>query len=71
MALSDLVIRQAKAAGKDYSLADADGLGLMVSPAGGKLWHLRYYWLGKQKRISLGLSFNLVAATRNAANCLP
>ena len=26
----------------------------MVAPTGGKSWHLRYYWLGKQKRISLG-----------------
>lgn len=26
----------------------------MVSPVGGKAWHLRYYWIGKQKRISLG-----------------
>ncbi len=54
MALSDLIIRQAKAAGKPYNLPDTDGLGLVVSPAGGKSWHLRYYWLGKQKRISLG-----------------
>jgi hypothetical protein len=54
MALSDLTVRQAKAAEKAYSLPDADGLGLVVTPAGGKSWHLRYYWLGKQKRISLG-----------------
>ncbi|MGB3288721.1 MAG: integrase arm-type DNA-binding domain-containing protein [Burkholderiaceae bacterium] len=54
MALSDLIIRQAKAAQKKYTLPDTDGLGLVVSPVGGKAWHLRYYWLGKQKRISLG-----------------
>jgi integrase len=54
MALSDLIVRQAKAAGKTYNLSDADGLGLVVSPVGGKSWHLRYYWSGKQKRISLG-----------------
>lgn len=54
MALSDLIIRQAKAAKKKYTLPDTDGLGLVVSPVGGKAWHLRYYWLGKQKRISLG-----------------
>ena len=54
MALSDLIIRQARAAGKSYNLPDTDGLGLVVSPAGGKSWHFRYYWLGKQKRMSLG-----------------
>lgn len=54
MALSDLTIRQAKATGKTYNLPDADGLGLIFSPVGGKSWHFRYYWLGKQKRISLG-----------------
>ena len=35
MALSDLIIRQAKASGKTYNLPDTDGLGLVVSPAGG------------------------------------
>ena len=54
MALSDLTVRQAKAADKAYSLPDTDGLGLVVATTGGKSWHLRYYWLGKQKRISLG-----------------
>ena len=54
MALSDLAIRQAKATGKAYTLGDRDGLSLAVSPQGGKSWHFRYYWLGKQKRLSLG-----------------
>ncbi|WP_458729770.1 tyrosine-type recombinase/integrase [Pseudomonas brenneri] len=54
MSLSDLTVRQAKAADKSYSLPDTDGLGLVVAPTGGKSWHFRYYWLGKQKRISLG-----------------
>ncbi len=54
MALSDLAVRQAKAAEKTYSIPETDGLGLVVTPTGGKSWHLRYYWLGKQKRISLG-----------------
>jgi len=53
MALSDLIIRQAKAAKKDYNLPDADGLSLVVTSTGGKLWHLRYYWLGKQKRMTI------------------
>ena len=54
MALSDLAVRQAKATGTAYTLGDIDGLSLNVSAHGGKSWHFRYYWLGKQKRISLG-----------------
>ena len=55
MTLSDLTVRQAKAAEKTYSIPDTDGLGLVVARTGGKSWHLRYYWLGKQKRISPGV----------------
>lgn len=54
MALSDATVRQAKATGKDYTLGDSDGLSLGVSGAGGKSWHFRYSWAGKQKRMSLG-----------------
>ncbi|NVK41528.1 MAG: DUF4102 domain-containing protein [Oceanospirillaceae bacterium] len=54
MALSDLIVRQARATGKTYNLPDTYGLGLVVSPTGGKSWHLRYLWLGKQKRMLLG-----------------
>jgi hypothetical protein len=54
MALSDLTVRQAKATGTAYTLGDSDGLSLNVSAHGGKSWHFRYYWAGKQKRISLG-----------------
>ena len=54
MTLSDLAVRQAKATGKAYTLGDLDGLALNVSPHGGKSWHFRYYWLGKQKRLFLG-----------------
>ncbi len=54
MALSDLTVRKAKATGKAYTLADLDGLSLAVAPGGGKSWHFRYQWFGKQKRMSLG-----------------
>ena len=36
MALSDLVVKQAKATGKAYTLPDIDGLSLAVSPIGNK-----------------------------------
>ncbi|MCV3807431.1 integrase arm-type DNA-binding domain-containing protein [Pseudomonas aeruginosa] len=74
MTLSDLMVRQARAADKTYNLPDTDGLGLVVAPTGGKSWHLRYYWLGKQKRISLGnypeVSLREARALRDEARAL-
>ncbi|WP_221261826.1 tyrosine-type recombinase/integrase, partial [Xanthomonas campestris] len=52
--LTDMVVRQAKASDKPYTLADFDGLFLYVSPVGGKAWHFRYTWVGQRARISLG-----------------
>lgn len=37
MTLSDLTVRQAKAAEKAYSIPDTDGLGLVVTPTGGQI----------------------------------
>lgn len=54
MALSDTTVRQARITGNDYSLGDTDGLALNVTARGGKIWYFRYYWAGKQKRMSLG-----------------
>jgi len=55
MPLSDMAARQAKATGKNYTIPDFDGLALGVTAQGGESWHFRYYWAGKQKRMSLGL----------------
>ena len=55
MALTDLLVRNAKATGKNYTLGNYDGLSLFVSPKGSKAWHFRYHWLGKQSRMSLGM----------------
>lgn len=54
MSLSDLIVRQAKATGSAYTLPDFDGLCLAVTEVGNKSWHFRYYWRGKQKRMSFG-----------------
>lgn len=54
MALSDMAVRQARATGKAYTLGDIDGLSLAVTDIGGRSWHFRYCWVGKQKRMSLG-----------------
>ena len=52
--LSDLKVRQAKATGKPYTLADSDGLSLFVSANGTKAWHFRFSWNAKRDRISFG-----------------
>lgn len=53
MALSYAAVRQATSTGKDYTLGDIDGLSLAVTASGGRSWHFRYCWNGKQKRMSL------------------
>jgi hypothetical protein len=52
--LSDTAVRQAKPKDKAYTLTDADGLTLFVSPSGSKAWHYRYRLGSKQPRISFG-----------------
>ena len=52
--LTDTQVRVAKKKDKGYKLTDAGGLHLFVSPAGGKLWRMRYEFDGKEKLLSLG-----------------
>jgi integrase len=54
MALSDAAIRAAKPTGKPFKLYDGGGLYLIVKPSGGKLWRLKYHYLGKEQVLSLG-----------------
>ncbi|WP_218583476.1 Arm DNA-binding domain-containing protein [Pseudomonas sp. CM27] len=55
MPLTDSAVRQAKPTGKNYTLKDTAGLALFVGAKGAKQWHFRFYWLGKQARISTGV----------------
>lgn len=52
--LKDKTVQQAKPKNKAYRLYDAYGLYLEISPAGGKLWRLKYRFDGKEKRLALG-----------------
>lgn len=52
--LTDTAIRNAKPAPKHYRLFDGGGLYLEITPAGGKLWRLKYRFGGKEKRLALG-----------------
>lgn len=52
--LTDVQIRKAKAAERPYKLTDGGGLHVYVTPAGGKLWRLRYEYGRKEKLLSIG-----------------
>lgn len=54
MPLTDTAIRTAKPRNKPYKLADEKGMFLYITPAGGKLWRLKYRVDGKEKLLSLG-----------------
>lgn len=54
MPLTDAAIRTAKPSTKPVRMFDGGGLYLEVSPAGGKLWRLKYRFNGKEKRLALG-----------------
>lgn len=54
MLLSDTAVRQVKPRDKGFTMKDGGGLALFVSPSGGKSWHFRFMWNGKQLRISFG-----------------
>lgn len=52
--LTDTTVRTAKPADKPYKLFDGGGLFLLVTPAGGKLWRLKYRHGGKEKGLAFG-----------------
>ena len=54
MLLTQFAIKNAKPREKPYKLADGNGLYLLVSPNGSKLWRLRYRFSDKQNMLSLG-----------------
>ena len=53
-ALTDIAIRQAKAGPKAIKLADGGDMFLLVTPAGGKLWRLKYRADGLEKLLAIG-----------------
>lgn len=57
--LTDIAIKNLKPKDKPYKVYDGQALYLEVTPAGGKKWRFRYYFEGKDKRITIG-SYPLV-----------
>lgn len=54
MPLSDAKVKNAKVGAKPTKLADGDGMYLLVTPAGGKCWRLKYRWNGREKTLAFG-----------------
>lgn len=54
MKLTEMQVRKAKPAARDYKLSDGKGLYLLVSAAASKLWRYRYRWDGREQTLSLG-----------------
>jgi len=54
VALTDIAIRNAKPGAKPTKLADGGGMFLLVTPAGGKLWRLKYRIDGREKTLAIG-----------------
>lgn len=72
--LTDLLIRNATANGKDYKLSDSGGLHLFVSKSGHRSWRLKYRFGGKERRLMIGsypdVSLKDARERRNAARTL-
>lgn len=67
MALSDTKLRTLKATDKPYKVSDEKGLFLLVTPAGGKLWRLKYRIDSKEKLLSFGAYPDISLADARAA----
>jgi hypothetical protein len=67
MALTDIAIRNAKPREKEYKLVDGGGLYLLVTPAGGRLWRLKYRVDGIERKLAIGT----LADARKARDAVP
>lgn len=54
MKLTDKAIKSAKPKDKPYKMSDGEGMFLLISPNGSKLWRLKYRYNKKEKLLALG-----------------
>ena len=52
--LTDTKVRNAKPLEKEHKLFDGGGLFLLITHSGGKLWHFKYRFEGKEKKLAFG-----------------
>ena len=52
--MTDIKVKSAKEKNKAYKLTDGQGLYLLVTPPGGKLWRFKYRFGGKEKVLAFG-----------------
>lgn len=52
--LSEIKVRNAKPQANAYKIFDGGGLYLFVTPSGGKLWHFKYRFDRKEKKLTFG-----------------
>jgi integrase len=52
--LSEIKVRNAKPQANAYKIFDGGGLYLFVTPSGGKLWHFKYRFDNKEKKLAFG-----------------
>ncbi|MCR9149818.1 MAG: tyrosine-type recombinase/integrase [Rhodobacteraceae bacterium] len=55
MPLTDAKLRTLKPKDKPYKVGDFQGLYVTVTPTGSCLWHLKYRFEGREKRLSFGM----------------
>ncbi|ESJ63909.1 integrase [Salmonella enterica subsp. enterica serovar Norwich str. CFSAN001077] len=55
MALTDIKVRSAKPQEKEYTLADGDGMFLLIHSNGSKYWRFRFRFGGKQHLMAFGV----------------
>lgn len=55
MSITDIIARTAKPREKPYKIADEKSLYLYIKPNGSKYWRYKYYFVGKEKVLALGV----------------
>jgi integrase len=74
LALTDIFVRNCKPQTRPVKFADGEGLYLLMTPAGGRLWRMQYRFAGKQRLLSFGaypkISLAVARAKRDEARKL-
>jgi hypothetical protein len=53
--LTDSIIKSTQPTARPKRISDGRGMYLEISPAGGRLWRLKFRYAGKERRMGLGI----------------